>query len=272
MRASTAEEHYDARACGAKQKQGDRSELQQFHNAAKRALLAEFATGSQRLLDLACGRGGDIHKWRSQGIPHVTGLDISSKSIDEARDRLRASAPSANYHFEQTDLRKGCWQGDAPFDVVTCMFALHFFFESESAAHALLKCAAANLKPGGVFLGIVPDGLQVNELIRYGPFDNGVLRVQALWQGKPACFGSAYTCSIAGTVTEGSQVPEYLVYASVLQRLASLYGFEPVPIRDGSFDATGHGGFHRLQPPYNGLHAPCSTMYAAFAFRKSTKN
>jgi len=266
---AAAQAHYDAKADSATHT--GRSELQRFHNAAKRRLLTMFATGASRLLDLACGRGGDIHKWRALGIPHVTGLDISGESIREARSRLRATGDlTLDYTFEQVDLRQGRWQGQARYDVVTCMFALHYFFESEASAHALLRCAADNLKPGGVFLGIVPDGIQVNERIRLGPFDNGVLRVQALWQGKPACFGSAYTCSIAGTVTEGSEVPEYLVYGSVLEKLAGLYGFEPLPIRNRCFEHQHRGLFHRLRPPYGEPYASGSSMYAAFALRRKT--
>lgn len=264
MTRATAKDHYDTKA---RSNNGpvERSRLQGFHNHAKRALLQKFAAGAHSLLDLACGRGGDLHKWRALNIPHVLGLDVSADSVMEARARLAKSACPYDYKFVNHDLRQG-WSSDAGFDVVTCMFALHYFFETEEVARRVMRTVAEALKPGGYFLGIVPDALQVNQRIKHGLFDNGVFKVAALWDGKPACFGSAYTCSIRGTVTEGSCVPEYLVYANVLEALAAAHGLAPVPIRDAAF----HSGrvFHSLRPPYDGPEQECTALYAAFAFQR----
>ena len=35
-----------------------------------------------------------------------------------------------------------------PFDVVTCMFAIHYFFEKEEALATLLRNVAGSLKDG----------------------------------------------------------------------------------------------------------------------------
>lgn len=47
------------------------------------------------------------------------------------------------------DLGESMYDGPGPFDVATCMFALHYFFESESRLRMFLRTVAANLKPGG---------------------------------------------------------------------------------------------------------------------------
>ena len=47
------------------------------------------------------------------------------------------------------------------FDSVTSMFALHYFFASETSLRHLLTTAAANLRPGGYFFGVCPDGARV---------------------------------------------------------------------------------------------------------------
>jgi mRNA (guanine-N7-)-methyltransferase len=271
-RAKMAQAHYDA-ATLAHRNTSSRSELQRFHNDAKRALLGLFAKDARRLLDLACGRGGDIHKWRAQGIPQVLGLDCSEESVKEARARcassLRAGQSGYSYSFEQADLRTP-WRGPAAaYDVVTCMFALHYFFESEAVAHALFKTVSDNLRAGGHFVGIVPDGLRVNERIKFGPFDNGIACIQAGWHGKPACFGSAYTFAIQGTITEASSAPEYLVYGDVLRALAGVYGLEPVRFECPEFHgAATDGVFHHLRPPYDGPMREITGTYAGFAFRK----
>ena len=264
---AAASSHYDAKASAPCSGALARSPLQTFHNDAKRALLTQFVRGGDSLLDLACGRGGDLHKWRALGVHTVVGVDISPMSVREAMDRFAKTHGSQTYDFRQADLREGTFEAGRKFDVVTCMFALHYFFESESSANKFLATAARHLTPDGYFVGIVPDALQINECIKHGPFDNGLVRVEAKWHGTPRCFGSAYTCSIRGTVTEGSVVPEYLVYANVLSALAGAHGLEAVDIRHPMF-APSRGGMHRLLPPYEGHAAECSGLYAAFAFRK----
>lgn len=267
---ATASDHYDAATRARATECPDRTRLQRFHNTAKRALLNIFAKDAKSLLDLACGRGGDIHKWRALGIRDVLGLDISAESVEEGQARFETIATRSdfNYVFQTADLRTG-WRSPErkQYDAVTCMFAMHYFFDTEASAHALLKTASDNLKPGGYFVGIVPDAFRVNEYIKFGPFNNGVMRVVANWNGAPQCFGSAYTCSIANTIVEESTVPEYLVYGSVLQKVAAMYGFEPEAIHHTAFQES-IGMLHPLRPPYNGPEAQASELYAGFALRK----
>lgn len=258
--------HYDKKASDKSPQH--RTDMQKHHNLAKRVALTLFAHDATRVLDLACGRGGDIPKWCALGIQEVVGLDISRESVEEAKARYINMGSPFSYTFLQRDVRLG-YESKLPFDVVTCMFAMHYFFDTEGNAKALLRTAACNLKPGGIFVGIVPDALQINERIKFGPFDNGVMQVTALWPEKPACFGSKYTCSIQGTVTEDSCVPEYLVYGSVLEKLAALYDMTPVPIQHELFHSK--PPLHQLHPPYGEPYASCTAMFAAFAFVKGTK-
>lgn len=68
--------------------QGPAIQLKKFHNDVKRQLINAYAGGAARVLDLACGRGGDIHKWVDARISHVVGVDLSPKEIDEAKRRF----------------------------------------------------------------------------------------------------------------------------------------------------------------------------------------
>jgi hypothetical protein len=72
-----------------------------------------------------------------------------------------------------------------------------------------LANVSLNLKDGGYFIGTVPDGKRVNDCSysrgRRGTYNSQMLRVEARWQGQPACFGSPYICAIGDTVT-GSEL------------------------------------------------------------------
>ena len=90
--------------------------------------------------------------------------------MKEARARLeqmRRETPAKVAHFSAdflatADIGDRAWRDDrGPYDAVTCMFALHYFFHSEAAADAAVKMAALNLKPGGYFFGVLPDGKNV---------------------------------------------------------------------------------------------------------------
>lgn len=43
------------------------------------------------------------------------------------------------------------------FDIVSCQFAFHYSFESVSQAECTIRNAADNLRPGGYFIGTIPD-------------------------------------------------------------------------------------------------------------------
>jgi hypothetical protein len=40
---------------------------------------------SNRVLDLACGKLADLHKWTKRGVKHYVGVDISMGQLREVR-------------------------------------------------------------------------------------------------------------------------------------------------------------------------------------------
>jgi hypothetical protein len=111
------------------------------------------------------------------------------------------------------------------------------------------------------------------------------MRLAPRWSGVPAVFGSAYTCALTDTVTEGGDEGEgsveYLVFQKVLVNLAKRYDLhavtdyddfdldetleEPVPSSDGS------ALFRRFKPVFQGSHPSlviASRLNCAFVLRK----
>jgi hypothetical protein len=62
--------------------------------------------------------------------------------------------------------------------------------------------------PGGYFFGTVPEGKRVMKTIHdaksWPLYTAEMLRLEARWQGEAQCFGSAYSCAIGDTVTQGT--------------------------------------------------------------------
>ena len=257
--------YYDKRVSEAPSRAAG-SPLKSFHNAAKRELLVRFAGSS--LLDLACGRGGDIHKWRVAGVRSALGLDASAASVDEARRRFEATGGDEDYTFETRDLRHA-FRPPHAFDTVTCMFALQYFFGTEASARAVFETVASSLAPGGHFVGIVPDATRVVEVLRAndGKVDDGVASMRALWDGPTRPFGSEYAFGVSGTIVDSSNV-EFLVFKNVVTALARAHGLEPVDIHGGGCFTPGGPGWAWLAPPYGGAAGSCTRMYKALAFVK----
>lgn len=84
------------------------------------------------LLDLASGKGGDIHKWIDSNIRLVQGYDIDSQSVSEACKRFSkvVSKPvnkNFNFSFEVKDLNKEKVSCNEKYDIISCFFAIHYF-------------------------------------------------------------------------------------------------------------------------------------------------
>ena len=177
--------------------------LRKFNNWVKSTIIHRFSPPESdqappiRVLDLGCGKGGDLGKWQS--APHAVelyvGIDPAEVSIEQARDRYaemsRGGGRSgrggrAGYRggrqqrafdaefivqdaFGQSVANipivqnvgfaenGGSRWGGGGFDVVSMMFCMHYAFESEAKTKGMLANVAGSLKKGGRFLGVIPN-------------------------------------------------------------------------------------------------------------------
>ena len=171
--------------------------LRKFNNWVKSTIIHKFSSGEGphaplTVLDIGCGKGGDLGKWQSapQPVGLYVGIDPAEVSIDQARERYRElvqrnrggrfgrgrpPAPLFEAHFISQDAfgqsigtipiirdvgfddQGGSrWNGGG-FDVVTMMFCMHYAFESEEKAKGMLRNVAGALKKGGRLVGTIPN-------------------------------------------------------------------------------------------------------------------
>ena len=95
--------------------------------------------------------------------------DIAAVSVEQARMRyLQLRPPKYTAHFAAADcystpLDKILGEKMLPpslpaFDVVSLQFCMHYAFESEDKVRMMLANVAEWMKPGGRFIGTVPNG------------------------------------------------------------------------------------------------------------------
>lgn len=175
--------------------------LRKYNNWVKSVIINKFSQPDDRgaphlkVLDMGCGKGGDLQKWQS--VPHpvalYVGIDPAEVSINQARDRYvemrrgggrggrggwrggKQQAPLFEAEFIAKDAfgqpvgnipvvqhvgfdpaGTSRWGGGG-FDVVSMMFCMHYAFESEAKTRGMLANVAGSLKKGGKFIGVIPN-------------------------------------------------------------------------------------------------------------------
>ena len=171
--------------------------LRAFHNRIKLHLIRGASVNNASLLDLSCGRGGDLLKWYSSRYSKILGFDIDLENIENgANKRLSEMKISENEQVKQWsnvstinllqgDASKLILNGDISrntpyegklqevlkslsknsFNTVSMQFAIHYLFDDMNRLDRFFTNVRENILPGGYLLITTLDGPTVfNEL------------------------------------------------------------------------------------------------------------
>lgn len=231
-------------------------ELRLFHNWIKSILLNDTSNFIKKnhnihnlsLLDLAVGRGGDMNKWYyKSNIYNVVGIDIDYDSINSkngANDRfnqmkkklLQKQKKIPHYEFYVCDLSK---KMNIPkidqiihkhkFDMVSCQFAIHYFFEKPEALDTFINIVSRNIKDRGFFIGTTMNGNKIMNLLKNNDHvENNTFFIKINNKFNKTPYGNTYTVSLGKKGEEHyfSKKPsvEYLVDIKELERVCEKYG------------------------------------------------
>ncbi|KAM7384947.1 hypothetical protein PAMA_012030 [Pampus argenteus] len=220
--------------------------MRNFNNWLKSVLIGEIieqvrGAGSQQVsvLDLGCGKGGDLLKWRRGGINHLVCADIAGVSVEQCESRYEDMKKKSHVHekiFSAQFITADCTKEvlseklDDPelmFDICSCQFVYHYSFESEQKADMMLRNACERLKPGGFFVGTTPDSFELVKRLEASDslsFGNEVFKVSFQSRGTYPLFGCQYHFSLEEVV----DVPEFLVYFPLFEHMAKRYNMRLV--------------------------------------------
>lgn len=166
--------------------------LRKFHNYIKLQLILQASkeTNAQNLLDIACGRGGDLQKWLKINLKYILAFDSHSTSIYSSTQK-GDSFDGAIARFRNI---KKYYKGKIPFinfqnlnildnnilsilnnidsnklyDIVSCQFAFHYFSKNDIILNNTLNVISKKLKKGGLFIGTCTDGDLVSNILSNG--------------------------------------------------------------------------------------------------------
>ena len=225
--------------------------LRNFNNWVKSVLISEHCKPGFTVLDLCCGKGGDLHKYELARVSFYVGVDNVKESIHHAKGRYDKSSRSFEAVFLHGDVTDDSTSISSvvseyyslEYDLVSSQFAINYLTASEAKFRAFLGNVAENLKPGGYFVGTIPDAnILVKKLRTKGKnfeFGNTYYSIKFDRDKFPrseGAFGLEYGFYLEDcvgerkTLPEGiiyEYIPEYLVLPDVFASIALEYGLRP---------------------------------------------
>lgn len=270
-----------------------------FHNRIKEDQYTTYVVPGNTLLELAVGRGGDMHKWRRSKPSKVLGMDISLNNLSMPRqgacvrylqEKKRSNEYLPKVLYAQGDMTKPFEEQESKYlqivfgkepattpylaefrdiqewDLVACQFAMHYACESEE----VFKTFVSNLKHcKSVFFGTCLDGKAVYTLLA------GKDRHTFRSRGKTfAEITKKYTDTGEWKDEFGQQIdvllesivkptPEFLVPFESVIRIMGEAGFEPV---DSKMFGEIYTGQNRVV--LEQAEQDFSFLYRTFAFKR----
>ncbi len=210
-------------------------------------------------LDGACARYLNYKK-TTKAVPAAlfvhanSGLNVRSGEAcftDKGREIVRAVFGEGPK--DEKKLGRGVYknygQGEKGFNVVSCQFALHYFFENVKMLHNFLRNVSECCKTGGYFIGTCYDGREVFKMLedkKQGESVSKHVDGKKIWEvikqyDSDTLENDATSVGMAIDVyqeTINKTFREYLVNFNYLDKLMGEYGFE----KASSVETKGIGG------------------------------
>lgn len=168
--------------------------LRKFHNFIKFNIILDSCkrTNAKNLLDVACGRGGDLQKWinNKNNLQYILAFDSHKESIfsslkkgdtfdgaiarfQNVKQSFRGKMPYIVFKnlsiLDNNILEKlNSIDSNKKYDIVSCQFALHYFCENDNILNNVLSIISIKLRTGGLFIGTATDGDLIYKILNNG--------------------------------------------------------------------------------------------------------
>lgn len=255
------------------------------------------------VLDLCCGKGGDLWKYSNNPIRNLVCVDNEAFLLDQSEEdsaierwsSVKDTNSELHTVFIGADARDDLVvflkekELYTDFDMISCFFAIHYLFESHESLDKFMKNVSNLLTYNGCFIGVMVDGRKVYDNIHgSGKFEHYLESEepkQLLYSIKPVS-PSITKCAWAELDIFGNEIDvtlndsiiheyiglqpnkkEYLVNFEKFVEIAKHYSLEIVESVN----------FEEFYPDYSGAklnnaEKKFSFIYRTFAFRKTANS
>lgn len=181
-------------------------EMRQFHNFIKSIMIYTYCSPEKiepggkvlkkRILDIGCGKGGDIMKIYHARVKEYVGIDVDYEGINSSVDgaisrynNLKKKFPDftdaiflqadgslplninsqskkfPNLTQENKDNIKKYFKNEKSFDVINSQMAIHYLFDTQASIDYLIENIKNNLKVGGYVLLTLFDTNKIEKIL-----------------------------------------------------------------------------------------------------------
>ena len=134
-----------------------------LNNFIKSCVLSQYIRCGADVLDLGCGEGEDLLKYRQLNIRSLVGVDVSHKSLQSFERRAKSGENRFEIDLFLTDFTK-TFKLNRQFDANGSNFAFQYAFESTTNLHTALSNVTRHLLTEGVFIITVPNAKKIKEI------------------------------------------------------------------------------------------------------------
>jgi mRNA (guanine-N7-)-methyltransferase len=174
--------------------------MRTFHNFIKRDLYIKYSKPTN-LLDLACGKGGDIQKWLRCNFNFIMAIDSNENSIKarkashnydgaisrwfNIKKKLSSFIPFIRFEvlniLDKNILEKiNLKDNYKTYDTITCHFALHYFASDKNTLINFFTLVSTKLNLGGYFISTTTNGNKIKNILDVnGKFDSDILKMSS---------------------------------------------------------------------------------------------
>nr|XP_002127709.1 mRNA cap guanine-N7 methyltransferase [Ciona intestinalis] len=219
--------------------------MRNFNNWTKSVLIRKYTDALYHVgvahpvvLDLGCGKGGDVLKWDKARPRHLVCTDLAETSVSQCKERYALlKRRNRNRQFFSAEfivadsstenLKEKLEDTNLMFDITSCQFVVHYTFESEDKAETMVKNACNNLKEGGYFFGTTVNSEKLINSVKKSDglsFGNNVYDVTFENKEEFPEFACKYIFQLHDVVN----CPEFLLKKETLVRLCKKHNMRLV--------------------------------------------
>ena len=183
-------------------------------------------------------------------LPLETGEAAKGKDQDSEKLLKMLYQSKVDDHYNYLNNYRMVGKATKQFDMVSCQFAIHYFFRDKQSIEGFLRNVSYNLKKDGIFIATFMDGKKVHDLINKKGTVEGKKSGSTVWaiqkEYKSFTKASVYG-KLINVYLENTRhfIPEYLVHFDVLLEKARERKLELQS--DGFFEATFNELYGRMQ-------------------------
>ena len=171
------------------------------------------------ILDLCCGKGGDVFKFQRAGCSFYTGVDYSNESVIEAKKRSRHIKNQVRLHTY--DVSKNLYFLDTMYDYIFCNFAIHYMCSNRHVLESFFANVSKYLLQEGLFVCTTCSVCSVEACI-LDRKKEGQFTISKVQNKPPSVFGNPYMFDMKDCV----HAPEYLVPVEEMRNIGLRFCLE----------------------------------------------